>query len=227
MASLRIISMVILIIFLSPAALAEEITEQGDATTEAQRELTLAYGALGVVNFTDIYYSQTEFNEPFGKKLGFGGGLRAVVGVHPNLALQPELLYVQRGMTSQIARFPDQEDGATPELRIFTFHYIQLPLLVRAKTSITDAIGVNAVVGPSAMFFLSRVARGADGTVSATDREGVRLVHFGAALGAGVEFAFDIGSLNLDLRYDRSLNSFSSEESIAHTAFSLLVGFQL
>lgn len=216
---------------------AETRAAEGEESVEERPSRSIIrFGVMAMGNSTNISFSDDEAPS-FDRRTGFGGGLRADITLGGNFGIRPELLYVQRGMSARVVEvgdIPDDDDeGLERGRQVTNFHYLQVPLLARASFAVSDLLSIRAVLGPTLDLFLRRTVSRVDGTTVTTDATFVNRIHVGAAVGAGVDFAFDFGSLSVELRYDRALTSFLSlpapddDERAYHSAFSLMLGFDL
>ncbi len=123
--------------------------------------------------------------------LGAGGFLTFALG--PNLALQPELLYVQKG-----AKY--EEGGVTATLK---FDYLDIPVLLKYRFPTEGSIRPNLFAGPVGSIKMSAdlkvEAGGEDASTDVSDE--VKGFDFGVAFGGGLDFALSSSTLTFDVRY--------------------------
>lgn len=135
----------------------------------------------------------------FTYRSGFSVGLMADFPLSDVLSFHPELLYSQKGAkysgTDSLAGLPISLSGS---LRL---HYIDLPLLLRAKTN-----GFFFEAGPQLGYLIglkeeatASLAGLGSGSVSSTDLDGYRRLDVGYVLGVGYQLP---QGLEFGLRYN-------------------------
>ena len=167
----------------------------------------------------DVYSSVT----------GLQLGLVAEIPFSDKFAVQPELLYLQKGSAAEFEFLGDKITTTTK------FNYLEIPIL--AKFALTDGpaqVFLNA--GPSIGFGLNGTltteAGGAEEESDLDfDEEGIVRMDLGLALGAGVQFNTGPGKLFVDVRYLMGLTSLDDSEpeeeqiDIFNRGISASVGF--
>lgn len=151
------------------------------ATARSQVSL----GVKGGVSFGTLSNKQPDWKSRTGFAAGIAVDMRAKV-----IGIQPELLYVQKGV--EIDGTPSSSSDA-PKLA-----YLELPILVKV-TIPTPGIQPMIYAGPSVMFRLSCSFGGVD----CTDQ--VKSTDYGAVLGGGLRFGGNHG-LTVEGRYTWGLN---------------------
>lgn len=141
--------------------------------------------------------------------LGFQAGLVAEIPVSEGFAIQPELLWVQKG-----GRRNYTLAGSGYEQRV-TYNHLQIPVLAKVKAGETDGSGLGLYFfgGPFVGFALNgRVEQeltiaGAttesDFDIEFDDDDNQRRIDWGATFGLGM----NLGALFVDLRYDLGINN--------------------
>lgn len=145
-------------------------------------------GIKGGLNLTNLYIDDID-DENIG--VGFQVGVVGKIPFTEVIALQPELLYTQKGATAVIEAI-DQEIA-------FNLNYIQLPVLFNFNAG--DVFNIHA--GPYAAYLLNANVD-YDGTVDdVTDLDEDNFNRFDAGLSLG----FEVGVKNLSIgaRYDYGL----------------------
>ncbi len=125
--------------------------------------------------------------------LAVGGFVTFALG--PDLALQPELLYVMKGA--------GHERGA--DRRKFNLSYVDLPVLLKYRFATTGSTRANLFAGPVVSAALSAKIVSYVGPgwqpQEVDISYGVRDLDFGMAVGGGLDFAMSGGTLTIDGRY--------------------------
>lgn len=188
-------------------------------------------GVTGLLGFNTVSYSADDsqvadaFNDMTGYKLGFGGGLRAIIEFTPLIGMQPELLFKQYGASMELDVMGTKVESTN------TLNYLHVPLLARVALPFgPENITPKVLAGPTFGYFLSGSSE-SDGKSVDLDADDVNRLNIGAAAGVGADILAGPGSLSLDLRYDRSFTSNSKDDaggaSIVNTGFSFLIGYNI
>ena len=170
------------------------------ATAPAQTTI----GIKGGLSFATLSNKSPDWNSRTGFAVGLAIDMRASV-----IGLQPEVLYVQKGVTFNGA--PSASSDA-PQLS-----YIEVPLLVKV-TLPTGPVQPMFYAGPSVMFRLTCSFAGFDcnDVTKSTD--------YGAILGGGLRFGGDHG-ISVEGRYTWGLTDVNNEPSsgVKHETRTFLV----
>ena len=148
-------------------------------------------------------------------KFGFSIGLFYEKTLSPTLSVQPELLFVQRGIK--------KEDSFTEGSQTYAwkeddkFNYIQIPILIKYNIPTTGKIKPSLFVGPSVAINLSGKSSGEytdngwlnpDENISwEGDVPNVKALDFSAIVGGGISFVLGGTTLFVDVRYDMSFGT--------------------
>ena len=126
-------------------------------------------------------------------KLGFVGGVFAEVPVASGVAIQPEVLYTQKG----VKRDAPNEDVSVD--------YIEVPVLVKAGLPLSDLLDVDVFAGPALAFKM-----GSDDSSEPDEASTIRYnsTNLGVVLGAGVAS----GPFGVDARYTFSVQDATEGE---------------
>ncbi len=169
-------------------------------------------GVKGGINLASIANSAAEASFSDYKATAITGiqaGLIAELPILPIFAIQPELLWIQKGGRSTYSVL-----GSEVESRV-RYNHIQIPVLAKVKaTTEGSAFGLNFFGGPFASFSLNGKAetetRTPLGTVTnerkieyGKDDSVERRIDWGLTFGLGASF----GALFVDLRYDLGINN--------------------
>jgi hypothetical protein len=151
-----------------------------------------------------------------------GGFVR--IDVPGALALQPELLYVQKGAK----KIPEV---SIPEIQsiVYDVDYIELPLLVKGQLPIGGphfspsllagpTVGINIASDVDAKW----LAQGAR-----VDLSSPKPVELGLSVGAGGDIPLDVGTLSADVRYQLGLTDAfeGSDTFVRNQGIVLTAGF--
>ncbi len=125
-------------------------------------------------------------------RYGLGAGGFLTFGLGPNLALQPEVLYVMKG-----ARFEMGDDEVT-----LKFAYLDIPVLLKYRFPTTGGTRPNLFAGPVGSIRLSADLQSVeDGAEEEWDYSAlVKGFDFGLAVGGGLDFAMAGSTITLDVR---------------------------
>lgn len=121
-------------------------------------------------------------------KLGFGVGGWLAIPLGPNLSLQPELNYVQKGTSLGTVELTDPGGTVIGSVDVLeAVGYLELPMLLRLSFPAGGPVSPYLVGGPVVGFRLSQQLR-VSGTINAsTGTDVFRSTDLGAALGGGFE----------------------------------------
>lgn len=125
-------------------------------------------------------------------RYGLGAGGFLTFGLGPNLALQPEVLYVIKG-----AVFGPDDDGFK-----IKFAYLDVPVLLKYRFPTTGSTRPNLYAGPVGSIRLSADVRlREDGTETNFEySDYVKDFDFGMAVGGGLDFVMAGNTITFDLR---------------------------
>lgn len=185
----------------SVALLALLLLLAGDAQAQtAHPEIGLRVGG----NLAQLRGSDNSLgSEATDRKLGFTVGVFAEMPLSGSLAVQPELLFVQKGGT--------EEDGdANVD---FNLNYLELPVLVKYDLPVGGRLAPSLYVGPFVGYSVKRAFE-AEG-ISIDADEAFKRFDYGATFGADFGYRFARRAATIGLRYDLGLaNVFEDEFSV-------------
>lgn len=116
------------------------------------------------------------------------------------LAIQPELLYTQKGFTGEAIAMGQVIDVT------YKLDYIQVPVLLEANFTTSGAVTPHVYMGPYLAFLVSEeVEAEVNGKTESGEVDLVKGTDFGATFGAGIGF----GSFEVGVRYSLSLTNIS------------------
>lgn len=181
-------------------------------------QVPVQFGVMAGASFAKLGGSDVGSNDT---RTGFvaGGFLRFTpAGM---FALEPQLLYVQKGAKA------DFGGGITGTLKL---DYVQVPVLIKLNIPMADkAVAPNIFVGPAIGFKASCKISASNGSSSASgscaDNDfGIKSTDFSAVFGAGL----DIRHFSFQGRYDLGLTKLgdgSANNDVKNRAWLLTVGY--
>lgn len=184
------------------------------------------FGIKAGVNLSSITIDPA--NEDLKRKTGFGFGLHYRLLLTDNLAIQPEVNYIQHGV---------KESYDVPILGSFesksTMGYIQIPVLLKFSFGNMDGINYFLQAGPYLGMGIGRIkseiCQGDDCNTEDSDfgeNNGTDNFDFGAHLGAGIHITKNI---SLDARYILGLQdvSLDDDKEVKNNGIFLTLGYTL
>ncbi|MEM1214117.1 MAG: porin family protein [Bacteroidota bacterium] len=204
--------------------------------TQAQTA-TAQVAIKGGVNFASMNFDSedtdlTDLAENGAVKFTIGASFVLPIGGDV-LALQPEILFTQKGGDSSFSL------AGVEAKRDYTYNYIDIPVLLRISLGRTygDGLGFYLNGGPYAGYALNgrseRTLGGAtvENDINFDDQDNQRRLDFGFAIGAGLTF----GNLMVDLRYNHGTNNLLDDDAdnsndgdfnkLQHRGLALTAGF--
>jgi len=184
-----------------------------------QAQTTL--GVKGGVNVADVSTNSIDLPTDLDSKTGFVGGAFATFGLGSLFALQPELLYSQKG-------FGASEGDLTAELGV---NYFEIPVLLKAQFKLAmlrPAIYAGPVVSfeTSCNLDVIGVSVDCDGDEGFVDR---KKTDWGAVFGANLDFILGPVILILDGRYQLGLTNLAdvpeaADEEVKNRVWQIMAG---
>jgi hypothetical protein len=165
--------------------------------TPLQAQTTL--GVKGGINVANVSTNIADIEELVDSKTGFVGGAFATFSLGSLFAVQPELLYSQKG-------FKAEEEGLSAELGT---NYVEIPVLLKAQFKLAmlrPAIYAGPVLSMETGCSLSVVGV----SVDCDDDEGFvdrKTSEWGTVFGANVDLILGSITLILDARYQLGLTN--------------------
>ena len=151
-------------------------------------------GFEGGANFA--YLNGPDVSSLFGSRLGIVAGGFAHVGLFPGLALQPELLYAQKGAQTANGNV------------VYQLNYVEIPVLAELSLPL-PLFQPGILLGPAF-----------DGNVMASGIQNVNPVDVGVI--GGLQFHFD--PIMVNGRYEMGLTDVTSDRNMQNGNFAFLVG---
>ena len=160
-------------------------------------------------------------------KVGFAAGGYLTIGLGPHAALQPELLYVQKGAKYSLDYYEDDIGDRVDADITFKLDYVEVPILFKylfaTEGSTRPSLFLGPVMGIKASSNL-KVEVSVPGYGSGEDEvelEDIKSLDFGAVVGAGLDVAAGEGSVVFDVRYTLGLSEFPDTDEVDVTSTSL------
>lgn len=150
---------------------------------------------------------------------GITGGFFFKANANEVVAIQPEILYAQRGATTTTDTDPD---GLT-----LGVDYLQVPLLIKVQIPTAGAIYPFVYAGPYGAFeldnnFNATILNGGIGINSNAD---VHDFDYGGIVGAGMDFQLDNLFIGFDARYDIGMSQIveidNTDQDMKNRAFTI------
>ncbi len=182
------------------------------------------------VNIADIGGSDVDSLGPTKTKTGFVGGAFVEFMIGDIFAIQPEVLYSQKGI---------KIDSSSAELKL-KVDYIEIPVLLKINIPIEGSkVHPNVYAGPAVAFESSCKFAGSSGSVSAeVDCDDPQLgimttsTDFGLIFGGGLSFEVGGAEVGVDVRYTLGLTTIDDDDDpwdLKNKVISIMgtVGFPL
>jgi len=159
-------------------------------------------------------------NDEYNPGNGFGCERRAFIGL---VAIQPELLYVQKGAKCDVDPFTGTDIGETYTVKL---DYLQLPVLAAMSVPLPSLVKPRIFAGPYVAYNLK--AQGSYANASPTDLDFIKAFDYGAVVGIGTDLDFLIAKVMLDGRYTFGLASIHEDgDDVKNRTISVMVGLLL
>jgi hypothetical protein len=162
-------------------------------------------------------------------RIGFSGGVFVTIGLRGVFQLQPELLWVAKGATTQL-ELTDTSGGliGTQDLT-FALDYLEIPVLARIALPTGGPIRPSLVVGPAlAIKLSSRLNSSGPFPNLGRDLDSVTRTDLGLVMGAGVDLGRGPGRFLLDARYTLGLTNVWGSQSTLNArngTLALMAGY--
>ena len=184
-----------------------------------QAQTTL--GVKGGINIATVDTNVSDISDLVDSKTGFVGGGFVTLGLGSLFALQPELLYSQKG-------FQVDEFGETVK---FNTNYIEIPVLLKAQFKLAmlrPALYAGPVLSFETGCTVSALELSVDcddETVGVGDR---KTTEWGAVFGGNLDFILGPVILILDARYQLGLTNLAdvpdSDDSVKNNLWQIMAG---
>jgi hypothetical protein len=161
----------------------------------------LDLGITGGVNMANLDARNFEETNSITR---IAAGISLTLGTGSGLALQPEILFSQKGASSPFG------PGATLH---FNIDYVQIPVLAKIRLPLAG-IGPALFIGPSAGFNTScraKLTSGSAETSNDCSEADLRIENLDLSVVGGV--GLDVGALSVFVRYEHGLSDVTQEEA--------------
>jgi len=186
----------------------------GGLVTLRGGEVQAQIEGVGVIVGPSISSFRGNGSESFNSQTGFVAGGFAELGLGGIIGLRPELLYVQKGATT----------NTTPSTK-YKIEYIEVPLLFTVDIPMEGILGVEFFVGPQ-ISFLSKcradVQNGATGVPCTTEGLPVKSTDWGVIFGGELAIKMFL----VGVRYDMGITQIVDNPNInlKNQAFMVTLG---
>jgi len=158
----------------------------------------------------------------FESKMGFCAGGFITFKVANIVAIQPEVLYTQKG-----SKWEAEFIWGTWNINL---NYLEIPVLLKVIMPIQGMIKPHLFVGPYFAFNLTAKGKIEDNGQSDEDDidEFVKDTDFGAVFGGGIDFGLPAGKIVFDARYSLGLTAIYEEVfgfDVKNNVFSFMLGY--
>jgi len=160
--------------------------------------------------------------EGFGyeSKMGFCAGGFISFKVANIVAIQPEVLYTQKGAKWEIVGMTWKDT--------YNLNYLEIPVLLKVIMPIQGMIKPHLFVGPYFAYNLTAKTKTEHNGYSEeidVDEE-VKDSDFGAVFGGGIDFGLPAGKIVFDARYSLGLTTIDEEGfDVKNNVFSFMLGY--
>jgi hypothetical protein len=189
-------------------------------------------GAIGIEKGVKAGVNLASFRGEFADiadpkvKTGFVGGAFVAFGFAPDLAVQVEALYSQKGAKFEGVRVDEGGNPRGPFETVVRVDYLEIPVLLRGTLLRGAPVHPVYFVGPTAGIDLG-------GTVETehfddVDLKDLKGVDLGLALGGGAAFGLGRQKVTAEFRYTTGfadIYDLSGNAASINSVYSFLVGF--
>ena len=192
------------------------------------RAQNITVGVKGGINIADVSTDVPDLEGLTSSRTGFVGGAYASFGLGGVFAIQPEVLYSQKGFTGT--------DAESPLEATFKANYFEIPVLLKAQFPLT-MLRPAVYAGPVVSFETSCKVGFAGGDTSLdfdcnspdVDVGARKKTDFGAVFGANLDFFVGPVVLTLDGRYQLGLTNLNDDpdapdESVKNKVWQFMAG---
>ena len=151
-------------------------------------------------------------------KMGFCAGGFITFKVANIIAIQPEILYTQKG-----TKWEEEFVGETWKIT-YNFNYLEIPVLLKVIMPIQGMIKPHLFVGP---YFAYNLTAKVKTRYNGLDfDEVIKDSDFGAVFGGGIDFGLPAGKIVFDARYSLGLTTIDEEgPDVKNNVFSFMLGY--
>jgi len=185
-------------------------------------QAAIGFGVKAGMNYANI--SGPESENEWENRMALVAGAFFTFNVGKIFALQPEILYSQKGL-----KWDEQFQFEGKDFKATTYmDYLDIAALAKVFIPVTSnsAFRINLFAGPYVGLKLRGKLKYEWGGESAErDLEDLKSQDVGLVFGGGFDFAVGSGRLSVDARYGMSLSSISKVEDMKNQVFSVLLGY--
>lgn len=194
----------------------------GLMSTPAQAQMGIQPGVRAGGAFMTIG-GDTGDQDP-GTRTGFLVGGYALLNLSGPIAIQPEILFVQKGSSNE------QSFQGTTFTSTTKLDYIEVPVLAKYQISGGSGFSPSIFAGPAVGFNANaeRTTEGRGQSETEDISDGVSGTEFGLYFGAGADIGFGAGSVSIDARYNLGLSNIADTDgdfSQNNQGFMITAGF--
>lgn len=169
-------------------------------------------GVRAGVDFMTFWGDDVDSDET-SRRTGFIIGGFVLADFAGPFAVQPELMYIQKG-ASEEGTLPDGTPGTTNT----KLGYIEVPVLVKLQVPLEEGITPSVFAGPALGLNVTGEVEfevEGEGVVATTDADNVNTAELGLVLGGGIDIDFSVGTLMGDIRYGLGFTDIIDEGDIS------------
>jgi Outer membrane protein beta-barrel domain len=161
---------------------------------------------------------------------GFSAGVGLGWPLSGSLEIQPEVLYIQKGVS--FGESEGADDSGNPIGSLETLHVVdavEVPLLLRLQVPMGGRLHPVLVGGPFVSFEVAERLKTTGALESSEDSQILKNTDYGVVLGAGLELEAGPGRWILQGRYEpglADLGSFYTSNQVHSNAWVLTTGFR-
>jgi len=177
------------------------------------------FGLKAGLSYANIHGRDVYEQKP---KMGFGAGAFLTYGLGSFFAVQPEVLFVQKGSKYS------NGGGANAYKETLGLDYIEVPVLLKFFLPVAKSFRLHLFAGPSLAFKIrARVKATFGGETETETLDSVKNTDLGLAAGLGLERPLGRGRVTLDVRYTAGTNSLSkgTGDDIKNGAIGIFAGY--
>lgn len=195
------------------------------AIADASEDSPWSFGLKGGINLADLRGDDVDVDTDF--RLGATGGGFLTYSISDWFALQPEILYSQKG-----AEFGETIAGAPVEVT-GKLDYLEIPILAKLTIPINSTFTPNLFIGPAFSFLLSAKLKAEAMGVTIIDldtKDFQKSFDVGLVFGGGIDIAVGTGKITADTRYVMGLMNIDDPEvgdapDVKNSVISFMVGY--
>jgi hypothetical protein len=194
---------------------------------------SVSVGPMGGASFFTFNGSDSDiFSDPDvgvgldkGTRVGFAAGAFAEFELGSRWAIEPQLLYVQKG-AKYSGTLSDPDLGDVDVSTSLNTDYIQIPVLFKAEfrnpsSTVTPSVFVGPAFGFNIGCSISADAGDLGSADADCDDDTVKSTEFSAVFGAGIEF----NRFSLQGRYDLGLSEIAEGADVKNGGFLITLGY--